>query len=649
MVHGNSEDPTMRFRARSRSAPAAGDGALIRRMLGLAWHYRRGCFQALGLQALLLVFALSGLGLMGLGVDIIRYHLPGAAIPKPPRWPCGWTPPAQWPPLQLIALVAAAILAFGLVRALLNLCYTLTVTRLVQAQIVVDLRARVYDKLQRLSFRFFDANASSSLINRVTGDVQSLRMFVDGVVIESVILLLSLAVYLTYMLRIRAGLTLACLATTPLLWAATRRFSQRVQPAYLESRGLFDRLIQVLSENIQGIHVILGFARQKEEIENFARANGGVRDQKRGIFRKVSAFQPLLGFLTQINLVVMLAYGGYLVVCYERTADPAAAARAGLSVGQLLVFAGQLQQFSGQVTNLTNVANCMQQSLIGARRVFEILDAPVEIRAPDRPLRLDRPRGEVRFERVSFAYQADDPILRDIDFRVEPGECVAILGPTGSGKSTLLGLIPRFYDPTAGRVLVDGADLKALSLEDLRRRIGLVFQESFLFSHTVAANIAFGHPEATRAQIERAARIAAAHDFVAALPQGYDTVLREGGVNLSGGQRQRLAIARALLLEPAILLLDDPTAAVDSATEHEILEAVERAMAGRTTFIVTHRLSALRRADRILVLNRGRIVQSGAHEELISAKGDYLWVAQLQAPDEESCRLLGEELDTWKL
>ena len=224
-------------------------------------------------------------------------------------------------------------------------------------------------------------------------------------------------------------------------------------------------------------------------------------------------------------------------------------------------------------------------------------------------------------------------MLRDIDLEVKPGQCVAILGATGSGKSVLMGLIPRFYDVTGGRLLVDGLDVRRMHLDDLRRNIGLVFQESFLFSNTIAANIAFGHPAATLAQIERAARIAAADDFISRLPKGYDTVLGESGNSLSGGQRQRLAIARAVLLEPAILLLDDPTAAIDSETEHEIFEALDRAIAGRTTFIVAHRLSTLRRADRIIVLDAGRIVQQGTHADLMKVPGPYLRVARLQLLD----------------
>jgi ATP-binding cassette subfamily B protein len=259
--------------------------------------------------------------------------------------------------------------------------------------------------------------------------------------------------------------------------------------------------------------------------------------------------------------------------------------------------------------------------------------------APD-AIRRAKFDGSVQFENVSFTYDGAEAVVRNIDLEVKPGQCVAILGATGAGKSVLMSLIPRFFDPTAGRVLVDGIEARKLHLDDLRRNIGLVFQESFLFSNTVASNIAFGHPKATREQIEKAAHIAAAHDFITALPQGYDTILGESGNTLSGGQRQRLAIARAVLLEPAILLLDDPTAAIDSETEHEIFEALDRAIAGRTTFIVAHRLSTLRRADFIIVLEDGRIVQRGTHEKLMREPGPYLRVADLQLVDARDLTLL---------
>ncbi|MCH8850858.1 MAG: ABC transporter ATP-binding protein, partial [Chloroflexi bacterium] len=382
--------------------------------------------------------------------------------------------------------------------------------------------------------------------------------------IDVLMLMISLVFFVGYMLSIHVWLTVWCLATTPLLWLATWRFSRIVRPAYRKNRELFDTAVLRLSENVQGVHVVKGFSRQPQEIEKFRQANSAVRDQKRWIFWRVSTFVPLIGFLPQINLVVLIVYGGKLYM-----SDPDFRIGSGF-----FVFAGLLQQFSTQVGSIAVIANSVQQSLTGAQRVFEVLDAPSQVESPPNAVRLPRARGEVRLECVTFGYQPGEPAVAGVSLDVQPGQTVAILGATGAGKSTLLSLIPRFYDPQQGRVLIDGRDVREYDLDDLRRNIGLVFQESFLFSNTVAANIAFGHPQATREQIERAAKIASAHGFIMELEHGYDTVLNEGGSNLSGGQRQRLAIARAVLLEPAILILDDPTAAIDPQTEHEILEAM---------------------------------------------------------------------------
>lgn len=619
----------------STAEPASppSNGQLIRRLFALTWRYRAGCLKVLLMQLLLLSMGIVGLSFTGLGIDYIRHKISG--VPLSPN-PLHIALPDSWPWQHVLGMLAGLILALALTRALLNYNYFVSVNKLVQQQLVLNLRGQVYDKLQRLSFRFFDANTTGSIITRVTSDVQAVRMFVDQVLIQSVIMVISLSVYVAYMVSLSPTLTLACLATTPLLWILSAWFSRKIQPAYAHNRTLVEKMVQTLAESIQGIAVTKGFGREREDRARFETANQACYEQQRGIFWRVSLFSPAVGFLTRINMMVLLGYGGWLVAHDQLP----------LGTG-LVVFAGLLEQFSGQVNNIATIVNSVQQSLIGARRVFEILDAPIEVQNIANPVRRARLEGSVRFDHVSFVYRPlisstsesyaggrdPEPVLHDICLDVKPGQCVAILGATGAGKSVLMSLIPRFYDPTSGSLLIDGIDARRLHLDDLRRNIGIVFQESFLFSNTIAANIAFGHPGATPAQIEKAARIAAAHDFIMALPQGYDTILGESGSSLSGGQRQRLAIARAVLLEPAILLLDDPTAAIDSETEHEIFEALDRAIAGRTTFIVAHRLSTLRRADFIIVMDDGRIVQQGTHEELMKQRGPYWQVARLQLVD----------------
>ncbi|MGH7996805.1 MAG: ABC transporter ATP-binding protein [Opitutaceae bacterium] len=621
------------------------NGQLVARLFGLAWRYRLHCLRVLAIQLVLLTMGLFGLSFTGIGIDYIRHrteHTPLSANKLHLNLPDSWAP------IKVLLLLAGLILGLAVARAILNYIYQVSVNILVQQKLVVDLRSEVYDKLQRLSFRFFDANTTGSIITRVTSDVQSVRMFVDQVLIQSLIMVISLTVYVAYMASLSVGLTVAVLATTPFLAIMSARFSRKIQPEYAHNRTLVEKMVQILAESIQGISVTKAFGREEENRRRFDAANDEVYRQQIGIFWRLSLFSPKLGFLTRINNMVLLGYGGYLVVHNE------------LAFGAgLVVFAGLLDQFSGQVNNIANIVNSVQQSLIGARRVFEIVDAPIEVKDDPKAVRRRRLEGAVRFENVSFGYrptewslmsppapmqstaaaaEADQPVLRDIDLDVKSGQCVAVLGATGAGKSVLMGLIPRFYDVSVGRLLIDGIDVRRIRLDDLRRNIGIVFQESFLFSNTVAANIAFGSPHATRGEVERAARVAAAHDFIIRLPKGYDTVLSESGMSLSGGQRQRLAIARAVLLEPAILLLDDPTAAIDSETEHEIFDALERAITGRTTFIVAHRLSTLRRADFVIVMQNGRIVQRGSHEELMRVPGPYLHVANLQLVEGERLR-----------
>lgn len=596
------------------------NGELVRRLLSLAWQFRGDCLLSLAMSLTLLLLALLGLQLLGTVVDVIRHALdPGQ---RAPIYPFGWIPPVSWDPLHIITALSLTIIAQAVVRAVLTNQYNMVTARLTQGKIVPDLRDRIYAKLQTLSFRFFEVHGSSSIFNRVTGDVQNTRLFVDGVVLQGMNMLLTLVAYFIFMWRIHPLLTLACLSVTIGLWWVTHFFSVRLRPGYLRNRELYDALVELFTETVRGMQTVKGFAAEVHQMRRFEAANVAVSSQQKRIFINLSIFTPVTQLLSQLSLVILFAYGGWLYV-HNQIA---------LGTG-LVVFAGLLQQFNGQVANITTIANSVQQSFTAARRVFEVLDTPIEVQNKQNVLMPAKIEGRITFDHVTFGYSAERAALCNISFDAAPGKIIGIFGTTGAGKSTLLGLIPRFYDPKQGRILADGRDLRDLDLNAYRRQIGIVYQESFLFSNTVAANIAFGNPHAMQEQIERAARVASAHDFISALPNGYNTVLGESGVDLSGGQRQRLALARALLLEPPVLILDDPTASVDPRTEHEIISALRHAMSERTTFVASNRLSLLQRADLILVLENGRLAQTGTHDELVHCPGVYHETALLQLMD----------------
>lgn len=580
---------------------------VLGRLIGIAWEYRSACLRLLGLQFLLTFLTVAILALTGAGIDLVRLAADPTA-PTPTN--LDWLP--QGSTLAACGWLAGLILALAATRAVISYVYGVASVQFLHGQIVVGLRAKVYAQLQQLSFRYFDTHASGSIINRVTADAHSIRLFIEGVVLQVAIIVLTLGACAAYMFATDWRLTLACLAFLPLQVAFAIRFSRRVRPAYEENRERMDKLVLAFSETVQGVQTVKGLASEPRSLAAFAEKNEDVRKQKQQVIGEIATFWPVIDGINHLSLAVLLGYGGWRVMEGE------------LALGSgLVAFAALLQQFSGQVATVATVVDNAQISMTGAKRIFEILDTEPGVASRPDARSPGRFLGRITFENVAFDYRERDTVLRDLSFVAEPGQRIAIAGATGSGKSALLSLIPRFYDPRSGRVTLDGHDLRDLPLPELRRQVGMVFQDNFLFSNTVAANIAFGHPDASRERIERAAKIAKADTFIRELPEGYETLLGESGVNLSGGQRQRLAIARALLLEPTVLLLDDPTSAIDAETERDILEAMESAMEGRTTFIVAHRLATLRRADRILVLERGRLVQSGNHQELMALEGPY--------------------------
>lgn len=602
------------------------DAKIIRRLLRVGWEYRRRSIAVFLLQAALLLMTMAGLSFTGVAVDVIRHALDPAATP--PRWPFGVTLPEGTSPEAALALLSGLVLLAAGIRAVFNYLYSVQVGRLVHLEMVPVFRSRLFTRLQRLSFRFFDANATGPIINRVTRDVQLLRSFVDGVLVQGSVLLLALSFFFSYMLSVHVTLTFVCLALTPLLYVATFLFSRWARPAYRKNRELSDDMVRTMAEGIEGILVTKVFGREPEQKELFEGRSLTVKEQQLTIFRVVSRFAPGIDMLTHLNLLILLLYGGSLVA--DRS----------ILLGDLVVFAGLLQQFASRASGMSGIVNTLQQSLSGARRVFEVMDSEIEVRSPEHPILPAAEPASLRFENVSFSYADGPPILRGIDLDVPAGACIGILGHTGAGKSTLLSLAARFYDPQEGCLRLDGEDLRRYDVDALRRTMGIVFQESLLFRDTVRNNIAYGKPDATIEEIERAARVAGATEFIERLPHGFDSVVNESGVNLSGGQRQRIAIARALLLQPKVLLFDDPTTAIDPETEKEVLSAIRSASSGRTTLIVSNRLSTLRHTDRIVVLEGGRVAQQGTHSELMKSSVLYRKAANLQGVDERSLDVL---------
>ena len=518
---------------------------------------------------------------------------------------------------RLLAYSILALLALTLLKGVLTFVMGQR-SEIASQTVAYDLRNALHRQLAALSFSYHDRTETGQILSRAIEDVDRIR-FVTGRaflrLMDGVVLLLGTGAMLFWM---SPRLALLALCTVPLLAWRALHFGRRLRPLSLAIQQQLAVLTTRLEQNMRGARVVKAFAQEDNEIARFDGENGRWFDLAARSARLQAINQPLLDGIANLGLAFIIGYGGLLVI------------RGALTVGELVAFTTYLGQLIVPVRRLGMIIPALAIASAAGERVFEILDAVSEVREAPGAVPLPRIRGHVRFEHVTFAYFGRHRVLDDVSFEAQPGQVIALLGPTGSGKSTIINLIPRFYDATAGRITVDGHDIRDVTLSSLRDQVGIVLQETTLFATTLHENIAFGRPGASDEEVIAAACAAQADEFICAMPQRYETRVGERGVTLSGGQRQRIAIARALLLDPRILILDDATSSVDTETERQIQMALQRLMVGRTSFVIAQRLSTLRLADCILVLDHGRIVARGTHAELLRTSGLYADIYQQQ-------------------
>jgi len=502
--------------------------------------------------------------------------------------------------LPLVLLIVAA----GVLRLALTAARRVIAGK-VSLAVEFDLRARIYGHLQTLELGFFDSQQTGQLMSRATVDLQAIRFFLGYGLIFITQSVLTLVLAAAVMIVIQPGLAILALLPVPVVIYTATRYNRTSRPALQEVQERIAELTVEAEESVSGVRVVKAFARERHMLDRFRHTVARVFDQNVFSTRIRAFYNPLISFLPNLGLAVVLLMGGRQVI------------NGTLSLGDFTAFYTYLVMLIGPMRTLGVMLGMSQRAIASGNRLFEILDREPAIGSPPGSPDLPAGRGHVRLEGVSLAYAGAEEALSDVDLEVEAGQTVALVGPTGSGKTSLVALLARLYDPTAGTVSIDGADLREVDLVSLRSQIAFVADDSFLFSASVAENIAYANPEATQQQIELAARRAQADGFIQRLPDGYETLVGERGLTLSGGQRQRIAIARALLADPRILILDDATSSVDARTEAEIRRGLGEALAGRTTFIVAHRLSTISLADEIVVLEAGGIVDHGTHEELL--------------------------------
>jgi ATP-binding cassette subfamily B protein len=600
--------------------------ATFYRLLGFLRPYKRGVIVSGVLASLAMVMTVLMPLLMGQAVETINNASEDARRPHSP---------AAAHDRHTLALLAGGIVAVVLARWALTY-WRRMVAGHVSLGIEYDLRERLYGHLQRLELGFFDHHQTGQLMSRATVDLAAVRFFLGYGLVFIVQSLLTILLAGIAMVALNPELGLISLAPVPFVVVISYRYGHRARPAIQEVQQRIAELTADAEENISGVRVVKSFAREPLQLERFRITVGRVFSQAMVATRLEATYNPMIGFLPQLGLSAVLMVGGLSVI------------HGHLSLGEFTTFYFYLNMLIGPMRSLGVTLGLAQRATASGARVFQLLDREPRLSEPSDAPALPPGNGHVQLRGVTLRYEAApelgsepgmaaDPertVLRAVDLDVPPGRTIALVGATGSGKTSLVSLIPRLYDPSAGQVLLDGADVREVSLSSLRHAIAVVSDDPFLFSATVAENIAYARPDAPLAEIEAAARAAQAYEFIARLPQGFETRVGERGLTLSGGQRQRVAIARALLANPRVLILDDATSSVDSSTERSIKLALAEAMAGRTTLVIAHRLSTIALADEIVVLDHGEIVAQGDHHELLEVSDLYREIVEKGLPEQ---------------
>jgi len=523
--------------------------------------------------------------------------------------------------LDLLPWILAALVGIAIGRGIFRFLQGYLSEKIAMNSIA-DIRRNLFSHLVKLPYSYYDKSRTGELMSRISSDVHSLKHLLRDALLELYDAIFTFTFVLIVLLGINWQLTLLALATLPFLFLTTVKFAYKIRPAYKKIREQMATMTTTIQENVTGVRVVKAFNTQEHEMDKFDGENVSYYEKMMNAVKIRATYMPLMQFLGGVSSLAVVWFGGYQTIMGN------------ISVGELAEFYAYIFSLIWPIRRMAFLVNFFERSKAAGDRIFEILDTEIELKDSENAISVDKIEGNIEFRNVTFSYGEED-VLKNVNMKIEAGSNIGIIGETGSGKTSVVNLVSRFYDVTQGELLIDNNDIKELKLDDLRRDIGIVHQDIFLFSDTIKNNISFGNPDATDEQITKAAKIAQAHDFIMEMEKGYDTAIGERGIGLSGGQKQRIAIARALVRDPNILILDDATSSVDMETEHLIQHDMKSVMKDRTTLIIAHRIASVRNADYIYVFKEGEVIEEGTHLELMQKDGYYKQIFDVQYKEKD--------------